>query len=199
MPIIFPRYPKVVLTGDADPGNVMAGKTFYKDDYKQKLTGTYVPAAPPVLDGDAGPGDVLAGKTFYKDDAYTKLTGTLEKGYQMQPGQTLMVNIPDAFHITESSFTKAVEFLMVAGGTYRVSFLISQYSGQCKAQIYVNGTASGILRSVGSPTLFTEDITVPNNGYIQIYCSSTGGRLTDITISTAPLFTTTIYADPWPS
>lgn len=77
MPIIFPRFPKVVLTGDADAGNVMAGKTFYKDDPKQKLTGVYVPATPPVLDGDASAGDVLAGKTFYKDDAYTKLTGSL--------------------------------------------------------------------------------------------------------------------------
>lgn len=93
MPIIFPRYPKVVLTGDADPGNVMLGKTFYKDDYKQKLTGTYVPAAPPVLDGDAGPGDVLAGKTFYKDDAYTKLTGTIpsKAAATITPGTTNQV------------------------------------------------------------------------------------------------------------
>lgn len=93
MPIIFPRYPKVVLTGDADPGNVMLGKTFYKDDYKQKLTGTYVPAAPPVLDGDAGPGDVLQGKTFYKDDAYTKLTGTIpsKAAATITPGTTNQV------------------------------------------------------------------------------------------------------------
>lgn len=77
MPIIFPRSPKVVLTGDAEPENVMLGKTFYKDDYRQKLTGTYVPNEPPVLTGNATPEDVLAGKTFYNTDAFTKLTGTI--------------------------------------------------------------------------------------------------------------------------
>ena len=59
------------LTGNAAVGDVLATKTFYKDDAKTKLTGTL------ALTGDSAVGDVLSGKTFYKDNAKTKLTGTM--------------------------------------------------------------------------------------------------------------------------
>lgn len=129
MPIIFPRFPKVVLTGDADPGNVMVGKTFYKDDPKQKLTGSYVPAAPPVLDGDAATGDVLAGKTFYNTDAYTKETGTLSLSgnagagdvlsgktfYSNNPKSKLTGNIPSK---AAATITPGTTNQVIAAGQY---------------------------------------------------------------------------------
>jgi hypothetical protein len=59
-----------VLTGDADVGDVISGKTFYKDDAESLLTGTL------TLSGTAVVGDVATGKTFYNTDPKTKLTGT---------------------------------------------------------------------------------------------------------------------------
>lgn len=60
-----------VLTGDAVVANVVAGKTFYKDDPTTKLTGTL------ALTGDAVVANVLADKTFYADNPASKLTGTM--------------------------------------------------------------------------------------------------------------------------
>ena len=59
------------LTGDADPTDVLVGKTFYNDDVDTKLTGTL------ALTGNANVSDVLSGRTFYKDDPHTQLIGTL--------------------------------------------------------------------------------------------------------------------------
>ena len=67
-----------VLTGNADIINVLKGKTFYKDSYLNKLTGTYEPIVCPTLDGNAALDDVLKNMTFYNNDPVNKRTGTLE-------------------------------------------------------------------------------------------------------------------------
>jgi hypothetical protein len=64
----------LALTGDASESDVKNGKTFYKDSATTKLTGTHTE---PVLSGDAEEADVLNGKTFYKDDPAAKKTGTI--------------------------------------------------------------------------------------------------------------------------
>lgn len=60
---------KASAEGDAEAGDVLAGKKFSNDD-DIGLIGTL------ALTGDAVAGDVYLGKTFYKNDLKTKLTGT---------------------------------------------------------------------------------------------------------------------------
>lgn len=104
---VVPPTEAIVLTGNAEPGDVIKLKTFYKDDPYTKLTGTLellgtagamdvrdgklfystdpkaimigglIPADEVILTGDAAVGDVLLGKTFYNDDPELERTGTL--------------------------------------------------------------------------------------------------------------------------
>ena len=65
----------LTLTGNAGPGDVLNGITFYSTNPKSKQTGTL------SLSGNAGTGDVRKGKTFYSTNAKSKQTGTMaEKG-----------------------------------------------------------------------------------------------------------------------
>ncbi len=57
-------------SGNAIPGDVLAGKTFSNDE-DTNLTGTL------ALSGNANTGDVLTSKTFYNTDAKAKKTGTM--------------------------------------------------------------------------------------------------------------------------
>jgi hypothetical protein len=57
------------LTGDAEVGDVIAGKKFYKDDADAQLVGSL------SLTGNATAADVAKDKTFYGTDPKTKLTG----------------------------------------------------------------------------------------------------------------------------
>ena len=61
----------LTLTGNAGPGDVLDGVTFYNTDPKTKRTGTL------SLNGNAGTGDVRKGKTFYNTNAKSKQTGTM--------------------------------------------------------------------------------------------------------------------------
>lgn len=82
------------LTGNATPGDVVAGATFYSDDPKEKQTGTL------ELTGNAPTNYVLEGRTFYSTDPKTKQTGTMtSRGAwtaTIDPGAS--VTIPIGFH-----------------------------------------------------------------------------------------------------
>ena len=82
------------LTGNATPGDVVAGVTFYSDDPKEKQTGTL------KLTGNAPDNYVLEGRTFYSKDPKTKQTGTMtSRGAwtaTIEPGES--VTIPIGFH-----------------------------------------------------------------------------------------------------
>lgn len=153
--------------------------------------GQYLSGAQTVLgDADLIPANIKSGINIFG------VAGNYS-GYQAQPGEILIGNITDSFYIfATTNLTKAVEFLMTVGGTYRISFQLKAHYGESKAQIYVNGVAKGTLRSATTSTVFTEDITIASNDYIQIYCSTTSvaqGEIGLITIGIAPFFTTTIY------
>ena len=82
------------LTGNATPGDVVAGATFYSDDPKEKQTGTL------ELTGNAPANYVLEGRTFYSTDPKAKQTGTMtSRGAwtaTIDPGES--VTIPIGFH-----------------------------------------------------------------------------------------------------
>ena len=113
------------LNGDADAGDVLTGKKFYKDSATQQ-TGTmpnrgavtasvtanssYTIQAGyhngsgkvngPTLNGDAVVGNVLTGKRFYKDSA-TQLTGTMANNGAVSPGALApggSYTIPAGYH-----------------------------------------------------------------------------------------------------
>lgn len=89
------------LTGNATPGDVVAGATFYSDDPNEKQTGTL------ELTGNAPVNYVLEGRTFYSKDPKTKQTGTMtSRGAwtaTIDPGES--VTIPIGFHNGQGKVT----------------------------------------------------------------------------------------------
>lgn len=82
------------LTGNATPGDVVAGATFYSDDPKEKQTGTL------ELTGTAVANDVVEGKTFYSINPKQKITGGMTANgavnVTIDPGETY--TIPWGYH-----------------------------------------------------------------------------------------------------
>lgn len=116
----------VRLTGDADVSDVLASKTFYKDSYREKKTGTL------ALTGDAIAANVLAGKKFYKDDAKTQITGTM----------------PDNGTVSTDISAKATEVTIAAGkhsGSGKVKIATAEQNkiitGNIKAGVTILGVA----------------------------------------------------------
>ena len=61
----------LALTGDAEAGDVITGKTFYNSDAHTQVTGSL------KLTGNAAVGDVIKGQTFYSNNPKSIQTGTL--------------------------------------------------------------------------------------------------------------------------
>lgn len=82
-----------------------------------------------------------------------------------------LVTYPDRLTTSSRSPLQVMSAKVYFGGTYRVKFSLATYDSSVTgyAQIYVNGTARGIVRSAGTSSgSFTEDITVNPDDSIQI-------------------------------
>lgn len=102
------------------------------------------------------------------------VTGTLNP---LEPGYNVVSNnATEKYTTVTSQMYKVKETRILIGGTFRVSFEANNSSTgwEGKAQIYVNGVARGILRSVtqNTYTTFHEDFTLNANDYIQVYAMS---------------------------
>lgn len=77
-----------------------------------------------------------------------------------------------------TSLAKVKEISVPRGGTFTVSFDIAPGGGgNTSGRIYVNGSAVGTLRTLGTDadyTTFTENITVSAGDLIQLYASNNG-------------------------
>lgn len=139
------------LTGNATPGDVIAGATFYSDDPKEKQTGTL------ELTGNAPANYVLEGRTFYSTDPKTKQTGTMtSRGAwtaTIDPGES--VTIPSGFHNGQGKVTAN------AGG----------YPGLPAGYKYVTGSKT--MDAVNaSATTFPMAITMTGGSYTPPYAES---------------------------
>lgn len=94
------------LSGNATPGDVVAGATFYSDDPKEKQTGTL------ELTGTAVANDVVEGKTFYSINPKQKITGGMTANgavnVTIDPGETY--TIPWGYHNGGGKVTAAGEY-----------------------------------------------------------------------------------------
>ena len=144
------------LTGNATPGDVVAGATFYSDDPKEKQTGTL------ELTGNAPVNYVLEGRTFYSTDPKTKQTGTMtSRGAwtaTIDPGES--VTIPIGFHNGEGSVTAN------AGG----------YPGLPSGYKYVTGTKT-MAEVNASATTFPMSITFSGGGFQTPYAQEGTGQV----------------------
>lgn len=82
------------------------------------------------------------------------------------------------------TLAKSIQYGL-GSGTVRVSFDIRADSNGisgCHGKIYINGVAVGTERSVMNSTeyiTFTEDVTVKNGDFIQLYCDGKNGSYTN--------------------
>jgi hypothetical protein len=154
-------------TGDAQPGDVVQGKTF-SNAQGTGLTGSLiVPAAPT---GDAQPGDVLSGKTF-SNAGGVGLSGTLKI---VEPGGVEVykdVSQPVAGYSTP---TKAYSIKMNYSGIWRIKLNLyvstSALPGYC--QIYKNGSPYGPLHTsyAGSGGIvYTDDLSFNKDDILDAY------------------------------
>ena len=81
-----------------------------------------------------------------------------------------------AYQLSED-FAKTREIQMCIGGSIRVAFDLKAYdSSICSAQIRVNNIAAGTIRVTyekDSWTTYTEDISIKEGDYIQIFIKAT--------------------------
>lgn len=144
------------LTGNATPGDVVAGATFYSDDPKEKQTGTL------TLTGDAPANYVLEGWTFYSKDPKTKQTGTMTSrnawSATIDPGES--VTIPIGYHDGKGSVTAN------AGG----------YPGLPSGYKYVTGSKT-MAEVNSSATTFPMSITFSGGGFQTPYAQEGTGKV----------------------
>lgn len=142
----------IKLTGDADVSDVLASKTFYKDSYREKKTGTL------ALTGDAIAANVLAGKKFYKDDAKTQITGTM----------------PDNGTVSTDISAKATEVTIAAGkhsGSGKVKISATEQAkiitGNIKSGITILGVAGNSnVVDTSSGDAVASDISAGKKAYV---------------------------------
>lgn len=144
------------LTGNATPGDVVAGATFYSNDPKEKQTGTL------ELTGNATANYVLEGRTFYSKDPKTKQTGTMtSRGAwtaTIDPGES--VTIPIGFHNGQGKVTAN------AGG----------YPGLPSGYKYVTGSKT-MAEVNASATTFPMSITFSDGGFQTPYAQEGTGQV----------------------
>lgn len=123
------------------------------------------------LTGTATVEDVISGKTFYSTDAKSKLTGALSPPFVMQAGDTPYISWNDN-SVTSTTPTKVKSATLNVSGKYRISFKFHNQNGSTSyGQIYKNGVAYGIKRTVASGTdvQFTEDLDFNAGDEIALY------------------------------
>lgn len=144
------------LAGNATPGDVIAGATFYSDDPKEKQTGTL------TLTGNAPANYVLEGRTFYSTDPKTKQTGTMTSrgawSATIDPGES--VKIPIGFHNGQG------KVIANAGG----------YPGLPSGYKYVTGSKT-MAEVNASATTFPMSITFSGGGFRAQYASEGTGQV----------------------
>lgn len=161
------------LTGNATPGDVIAGATFYSDDPKEKQTGTL------KLTGNAPANYVLEGRTFYSTDPKTKQTGTMaSRGAwtaTIDPGES--VTIPIGYHNGQGKVTAK------AGG----------YPGLPSGYKYVTGSKT--MKEVNAAaTIFPMSATFSGGTFTPAYAEEGTGQ---VKFGTRVLFSTTISGGGW--
>lgn len=120
-----------------------------------------------------------------------------ERGYKVTAGNFTLLQNTNTSYTSSETPVKLRAVKVELGGTYRITFAISSPSTfTAYGQIYINGVAVGIQRSVYNSSLgFTEDIpNLKKNDEIQIYVwRSTGSgsaSVYSLTIRTSDLVTT---------
>ena len=188
--IITRRGVSVELTGDAVVADVLATKTFYKDDPKTKLTGTMTNKVgsttvitPSTADqtieqgyygGAAGDGKVLGDADLVAGNIKNgvnifSVTGIAGLG----PGTRLHISSDTTVETQNTSMTKKREMLINTAGTYRVKFSIraTDESYAASGRIYKNGNAFGTMQSTVSLSYveFSEDLFFNVDDTCQMY------------------------------
>lgn len=177
-------------TGNATAAQVLSGATFSSAS-ANGLTGTMPNrGAGPVVSPGATQQSLAAG--YYSSPI------TINPGAVSVAGDSQL----DYYSTTTNSFAYGGMRLRygvtcLVGGTYRYYFrLNSGYTGKfARAQIYVNGTPRGILRSSTTTTAvaYTEDITINPGDEIQLWIegetTDTYVFIGDMRLSGVPFFT----------
>ena len=143
-------------TGNATPGDVVAGVTFYSDDPKEKQTGTL------ELTGTAVANDVVEGKTFYSINPKQKITGGLTANgavnVTIDPGESY--TIPWGYH----------------NGGGKVTANAGGYPGLPSGYKYVTGSKT-MAEVNASATTFPMSISFSGGGFQTPYAQEGTGQV----------------------
>jgi|GEM_PF-1157908 len=183
-----------ILTGDAIAANVLATKTFYKDNPTTKLTGAMPDLAATNI------------QSSFTEDV------TIPDGYRNGSGKVLqpLVRAGDFPCYTDDrgsvspyeSYAKYRDVIVSKTGTYRVSFKLQVGNTMYTVygRIYKNGVAVGTERicSVTSTITFTEDLYLIAGDHVQLYArmlsGANGGTVYGFNITIANSNPTAIYS-----
>ena len=187
------------LTGNAAVGDVLATKTFYKDDAKTKLTGTL------ALTGDSAVGDVLSGKTFYKDNAKTKLTGTMTNNGTVSTdisAKATEVTIAQGYHSGSGKVKiSATEQAKIITGNIKAGITLLGVAGKSSVvdTADANAVAGDILNGKtgyvnGSKITGAASLPTIQTGLV-LYPTAGAGTITFTGITLSARMTVIIWAD----
>ena len=144
------------LTGNATPGDIVAGATFYSDDPNEKQTGTL------ELTGTAVANDVVEGKTFYSINPKQKITGGMTANgavnVTIDPGESY--TIPRGYH----------------NGKGKVTANTGGYPGLPSGYKYVTGSKT-MAEVNASATTFPMSITFSGGGFQTPYAQEGTGQV----------------------
>ncbi|MCI1615970.1 MAG: hypothetical protein LKH86_24710, partial [Heyndrickxia oleronia] len=175
-------------SGNAQPSDVLSGKTFTNDSGEQ--TGTMpnngaITITPTTTD-QAIPQGYHNGSGKVKGSP-NLIAPNIKKGVnifdvigsfvEVQPGDAIVFSAINNASTSSKSMVKVKEIIVSVGRVYRVSFDLNSTNGYTAyAQIYVNGTPRGTLRQTNSSSdvKFTEDIELQDNDALQIYARISG-------------------------
>jgi hypothetical protein len=183
-------------SGNAQPSDVLSGKTFTNDSGEQ--TGTMpnrgaITITPGTFDQfipagyHNGNGKVLGDPDLISSNIKqgVNIFGVVGNLEPLGPGDNVVVSAITHRSHNSTSPMKLKEIRVSKKGTYRVKFDLypNGIGFTAYARIYVNDVGRGILRSNNvnsSPITFTEDITINDNDLIQIYAWSSNDGFTAV-------------------